>query len=484
MVTVAILTAITLLSFFGPFHDRRWDQPEVLFTMTVVVASVCMIGATVVIALADRREMAEIGLLGSALMAASVMPLVHGLTTPGVIYEQSDTFRTAAYLALPMAVATAAPLLSPRSRFGRWAARHWRDWTLMSTLVVFVTGAVLAFFPDAIVAPDPSESVTITISLGMLVALGVLSWRQLTFYEIGRRPSNLMASLSIATLAVGALLPVASSDFGPAFWWLHAAGAFGVVGACVGLVVSKRMSRSTEDILAPVLVRDPLAAFELGLSPTVHRFVADLENKDAITRDHVVRTGEMALRVGERFRLSGSELRDLGLAAMLHDIGKLDIDDEILKKPSRLTDDEYETVKFHVVEGAEMLRAEPSLASAADIVRSHHERVDGTGYPDRLGGTDIPLAARIIAVCDAFDAMTHDRQYRDAMPVNIAFAILHEHAGSQWDAEVIRQLIAVLPSMSTVDVFEGVGRHAVDETPADLIPDDIGDLLAMVDVEI
>jgi putative nucleotidyltransferase with HDIG domain len=273
--------------------------------------------------------------------------------------------------------------------------------------------------------------------------------------------------------------------YSPAFWWLHVAGAFGVLGACVGMVVSKRMSRSTQDILAPVLVRDPLAAFELGLSPLVHSFVADLENKDEITRDHVVRTSEMAIRVGERFQLSGTQLRNLGLAAMLHDVGKLHVPDEILTKPSELTVEEYETVKRHVVHGAEMLRADSTLAAAADIVRSHHERVDGGGYPDGLSGNDIPLAARIIAVCDAFDAMTHDRQYRDGVSVKMAFAVLQANSGTQWDAEVIRQMMAVFPSMPAVSALDEVGRHtAAVVTTDDGIPDDIAELLAIVDAEI
>jgi HD-GYP domain-containing protein (c-di-GMP phosphodiesterase class II) len=480
----ATVSALTLFAFVGPFSGRVWEQSQLLFSLTVVSAALCLIGATIVIAIADQREMAEIGLLGTALMAASVLPLVHGLVTPGVFYDQTGAFRTAVFLSIPMAVAVAAPLLVPRSRFGGWAARHWRDWTLLSLLAVFVTGAIVVFFPDAFVAPGPSDPITIVVSVGLVVALGSLSLRQLRFHELGGRPSNLIASLSIALLAFSALLPMVGTDYSPAFWLLHAVGAAGVLGACIGLVVTRRMSRTAQDVLGPVLARDPLAAFELGLSPVVHRFVADLEAKDEITRDHVIRTGEMALRVGERFRLSGPELRDLGLAALLHDVGKLNIPDEILKKPDRLTADEYETVKHHVVAGAEILRADPTLASAADIVRSHHERVDGTGYPDGLAGTDIPLAARIIAVCDAFDAMTHDRQYRAGMPVKLAYSVLQEHAGSQWDDEVIRQVIAVLPTMPAVSSFDDVGRHVRSSTGADELPGDIGELLEAVDAEI
>jgi HD-GYP domain-containing protein (c-di-GMP phosphodiesterase class II) len=487
---VAVLAAVSGLTVFGPVGDRTWEQPQLLFSLATVAAAACVIGATIVIALADRREMAEIGLLGTALMAASVLPLVHGLVTPDVLYDQSEAFRTAAYLTLPVAVALGAPLLLPNTVFGRWAARRWRDWTLLSLMGVFVLASVIVFFPDALTMPSPTSASTIVVTASMVAALVAFSRRQLRFFELGGRLANLVASLSLLLMSVTALLPMVQTSYSVGFWWLHVAGALGVLGVCIGLAVSKWMSRSAQDILAPVLARDPLMAFELGLSPTVHRFVADLERKDQITRDHVVRTGELALRVGERFRLSGTELRELALAAMLHDVGKVHTPDDVLQKPVRLTQAEYEVIKLHPLHGEEMLAAEPALAGAAHIVRHHHERMDGRGYPDGLAGQEIPLAARIIAACDALDAMTHDRPYRSGMPIKLAFAILREHAGSQWDPAVVEQVIAVLPTMPMISRLDEVGRgeHVFDpvrdRVPNDISEIDVSELLVAVDAEI
>lgn len=482
-VTALGLTAVAALTQFGSLGAARWEQPMLLFTLQTVTAAICIVAATIVIAIADRREMAEIGLLGSALMATSVMPLVHGLATPGVLYDETAAFRTAPFLALPIAVAVAAPLLRPHSDFGRWAARRWRDWTLLSLLGVFSIAAAVVFFPDAITTPDAGDPLTIAITLSMVAAMAVLSLRQLRFYGIGRQSANLIASLSLLALTSTALLPLSDHRYSAGSWWLHASSALGVLGVCVGLVVSKSFSKSATEILGPVLARDPLVAFELGLSPVVHAFVADLEDKDVLTRDHVVRTAEMAIRVGERFRVSARDLRDLGLAALLHDVGKLNIPDEILTKPAALTPEEYELVKLHTIDGETMLMAEPTLASAAHIVRSHHERMDGRGYPDGLAGRDIPLPSRIIAVCDALDAMTHDRQYRVGMPMKMAFAVLHEHAGTQWDPAVIDQVITVLPSMPGVPGLDEVGRHVHDDELVG-VPEDVSALLAAVDAEI
>ena len=290
-------------------------------------------------------------------------------------------------------------------------------------------------------------------------------------------------------LASTALLPLTGDDYSLAFWWLHVAGIAGVLGACIAMAVSKRMSKTAHDVLAPVLTRDPLVAFELGLSPVVHRFVASLEDKDPETRDHVIRTAEMAVRVGERFRLSARELRDLGLAALLHDIGKLETPIEILEKPSRLTNEEYAIVKRHAVDGERMLLTEPASPRSRAIVRSHHERIDGRGYPDGLTGDAIPLAARIIAVCDAFDAMTHEHRFRRALAPSMAFGVLREHATSQWDAKVIQHVMTVLPALvkrtdlSASERTSATGRKP--EIDANAIPvEDVNELLIAVDAEI
>jgi putative nucleotidyltransferase with HDIG domain len=486
---LVLIAAVTAATMTGPLGDSTFDNPEVLFSMLTVSAVACVIAATIVIALADKRELAEVGLLGSALMAASVMPLVHGLVTPGVLYDDTAAFRSSAFLSLPIAIAVAAPLLTPHAAFGRWASRRWRDWTLMCLLGVFALASVVVAYPSAIAAPDPRSPLTLAVTVGLMLCVVLLSLRQLRFYDLGGHPSNLTASLSLLLLAVTALIPVTTPEYSVAFWWLHIAGVAGVMGACAGLAVTQRMSQNALDVLAPVLVRDPLVAFELGLSPVVHRFVASLEDKDPDTRDHVIRTAEMAVRIGERYRLPARQLRDLGLAALLHDVGKLETPVEILDKPSRLTVDEYEIVKQHAVVGADMLAAEPTLASIAPIVRSHHERIDGGGYPDGLEGNAIPLASRIIAACDALDAMTHEHRFRAAMQPAMAFSVLREHAGSQWDRQVIDHVIAVFPTMAAMAGLTEVGRaeDASERARFDvnaIDAEDVNELLLAVDAEI
>lgn len=139
-------------------------------------------------------------------------------------------------------------------------------------------------------------------------------------------------------------------------------------------------------------------------------------------------------------------------AVPLYDLGMLFVDDEILDKPGPLTQEEYEEVKTHTLAGAALLSGGHSnlRQMAKRIARSHHERWDGRGYPDGLEGTEIPLAARIVAVADTFEAMTHDRPYRDALPVESAFVVIEQEAGTQFDPRVSQVALERRESLSAL----------------------------------
>jgi HD-GYP domain-containing protein (c-di-GMP phosphodiesterase class II) len=169
-----------------------------------------------------------------------------------------------------------------------------------------------------------------------------------------------------------------------------------------------------------------------------------LYEKEPDLHVHVEDVADLAVDVGRLLGLAAQELEQLHRAAQLHDIGKIAIPDDILRKPGELTEDEWTFVRRHTVVGERILTASPALRPVARIVRSTHERWDGAGYPDGLAGDRIPLAARIIAVCDAFHAMITTRPYRPAMDAADALAELERCARSQFDPDVVAQFTAVL----------------------------------------
>jgi diguanylate cyclase (GGDEF)-like protein len=162
--------------------------------------------------------------------------------------------------------------------------------------------------------------------------------------------------------------------------------------------------------------------------------------------EHISDVARLAHQTAQRLGLSVEDVRRVTLAAELHDVGKTAIPDAILNKPGPLDDDEWAFMRRHTLIGERIIRAAPSLATAAPLVRSTHERYDGTGYPDALIGDDIPLGSRIIAVCDAFSAMVSDRAYRPRLPVSEALAELRRCSGTQFQTEIVDAVCAMLES--------------------------------------
>jgi response regulator RpfG family c-di-GMP phosphodiesterase len=169
-----------------------------------------------------------------------------------------------------------------------------------------------------------------------------------------------------------------------------------------------------------------------------------LETRDAYTRGHSDRAVEFAGAVSQELGLTLEQADGLQYAAILHDIGKIGIPDNILNKPGKLTEEEFGLMKTHPVKGANILSKIPFLARMAPMVRHHHERWDGTGYPDGIAGEDIPIESRIVAVLDSYDAMTSDRIYRKAPGIEYAQDELRRCAGTKYDSRVVAAFLKVV----------------------------------------
>jgi HD-GYP domain-containing protein (c-di-GMP phosphodiesterase class II) len=201
--------------------------------------------------------------------------------------------------------------------------------------------------------------------------------------------------------------------------------------------------------MTPRFGRTAVKNDETLLAATVDVLAGTLGLRDGNTGEHSDRVVDVAQRIGERLGLGRRELRDLGYAARLHDIGKVGVPDLVLHKPGPLDDDERELIKGHSVWGADLVGRIPGLEDVARIVRHHHERYDGAGYPDKLAGRDIPLSSRILTVADAYVAMTENRPYRRARPRFEVDREFRDCSGKQFDpyvVEALREVAAAPPT--------------------------------------
>lgn len=221
------------------------------------------------------------------------------------------------------------------------------------------------------------------------------------------------------------------------------------------------------DLVANIRLHHELRQISVDL---VRSLVCTIDQKDPYTSGHSLRVGYYAKRLGEELGIKGQELQMLEWSALLHDVGKIGIRDDVLKKPGKLTDEEFAHIKEHPVRSYDVVKRVPQLRSALDGIRHHHERYDGKGYPDGLAGEGIPLQARIIQVADIFDALTSSRAYRKAFDWEKALSIIAEESGTVVDPELGRVFIRMIRRefQGKPEAWEAMTRYGSQEGGGDV----------------
>jgi putative two-component system response regulator len=204
------------------------------------------------------------------------------------------------------------------------------------------------------------------------------------------------------------------------------------------------LGRAIHQALERFRLRDQLQ----GAEEVIFNLAAAVEAKDPTTEGHLHRMAEYAVRLGQEMALDTPQLEALRISGVLHDVGKMGVSESILAKPGPLDDFEWEEMRRHPVIGEEICTTLRHVRDIRPVIRHHHERIDGQGYPDGLRGAQIPVLARVISAVDAFDAMSSDRPYRDALPCDQILEQLKEGSGSQWDPDIVSTLIGLIEAES------------------------------------
>jgi hypothetical protein len=447
--TIVLLAA---LSAFGPLlvtlavGARPFALSGVAHCVGVGVgAGFATLAAYAVAAVGVRRGDARTVLVAVAFAAMGAILAVHGLVTPGILVQNTNLSPITGGATVPVGAAILALGTIPGFAVPARIPVLLRASVLISAVVL--AASIVGLVDPAVVPAVPAARSTGAIALLIIggACLILVTVRAARTWLLTRRSSDLAVVAGVAWLGA-ALVGATLFRYDQLGWWLghgFEIAAIGLVGATVALDLRRTAASRplTGDLPATALVRDA----EQFLGARVSSLLLDLQRADRSTGEHTRRVALNAVLVGEALGLSRGRLRGLALGGMLHDIGKLGVPVAILQKPGALDPAERAAIERHPALGAAMLDQLGGFGpDVRSLVLDHHERPDGAGYPRGLFGDALSLDARILAVCDVFDALVSERPYREAWPVDRALATIVAGAGTQFDPLCVRALSDVV----------------------------------------
>lgn len=406
------------------------------------VAAVAAVGLTVVGA---RRGDTRTMVVGTAFAVMAALLALHGLSTPGVWFGQNGVVAVTGGATLPAGALILAVSVLPLPR----VLRNVLPFLLVEgalLAVVLALGASALAWPSllpAVPAPGGRDALAL-LAVGM-VAFAVVGVRAVRTFLLTRRLLDLAVVVGLAWLAT-ALVPALTMTYDDLGWWIgHEVELDGILAVGVAVAIDLARAAQSRPLAGDLTATELVAAEDVFLGSQVRALTVTLAEKDEYTERHTRRVALRAVQVGDQLGLSRSRLRTLAIGGLVHDIGKLSIPDAILKKPGPLDDDEYATVQEHAERGYKLLNELGGFSQAVrDLVRDHHERLDGRGYPRGLVADQLGLDTRILAVCDVYDALISKRVYRDAWSEDEALAFLRAEAGTAFDERCVEALARVV----------------------------------------
>lgn len=458
MLVGPLLASLVALAMFlvlleSPQLDPRLAAPRFHFWLVSLTSFLALVLAMVVAVVGARVRDARVVHLGAGFAGLAGFFTLHGLATPGFIIGPSDVTGVAAQLSVgSLAVwMFVAAYLRPSRQPGNFL------WLLLAWLAVLLTAIALGllrpewtrFVP---VDQAPLRWFATAVVLLLLMAAGM---RFLEGYRLSRSGIHLVMLYVVGWVAVSQLIMVTGEVF-QLSWWLYHALLLVAVLSMLLMVGRQLVAGRLDSGLRALLSDDAERRLEYGLRPEVKALVVATEAKDGYTAGHMQRVANYAVRLGIEMGVDPDDLRSLAQAGLVHDVGKIEVPDAVLNKPGSLSEDEFGLIRSHPVVGVRIGRELGMQRSELEIIRHHHERWDGTGYPDGLAGSDIPRLARILAVVDVHDAVTSDRSYRSALAADEALELIEEGAGTSFDPEVV----------AAWSTMQDSSRGAIDRQPA------------------
>jgi HD-GYP domain-containing protein (c-di-GMP phosphodiesterase class II) len=441
MLLFAVLMAV-------PDWDKNVGSQQFHFYVVSITALAAAFACGLIVWLTQSLRETRLVFLGLAFLSIAAIFSVHGLGSGGIIHDHvHNALRVSSWLSVfsgGLLIALSAMRLSGDAE--EWLKRNGSVLVGSIALLLGVYIGVSMFIADTWLDWVPIEDRALQlVATALTLSLLVFSAQRYLQAFLFTRLLSQWAMVGALVLLMEVQVSLTFGRYWQYSWWLYH-GTYAVAFAVLftGWFVEAKRAGSIRVIAEALSMRDAIGLLNRGHAQPIADLVDAIEWKDLYTLGHVRRVASYAVMMGKELGLSTLELRSLALGAQMHDVGKIGVPDRILLKPGPLTPEEFAEIKEHVGRGYDIAMKVDVLRPVTDAIRYHHERWDGTGYPERLAGEAIPLHARIVSVADAFDAMTSGRSYQPAVSKEAALEELRDKAGTQFDPRCVQAFATAL----------------------------------------
>jgi putative nucleotidyltransferase with HDIG domain len=434
---IAIILPYIIFECFrkGLIVDPYYIMPKGHF---YIVSSVAVLSTIIAIAIGvagKRLRNIKVSFLALSYISLAEMFALHGLSTPGFLLHDTNLPSVASQLSVIFATIwlwlSSFPsdnkLIEVLSRRERYLLPVW-------IIILSIFGIISMSYPTIInFVPVNVKPLNWVVAACTIILNLIVIYRYYQSYRFSQFPLQISIVYSSGCLIVSQLIMVSGEMWRLSWWMYHLLLLLSMIVMILGLVKQYAVRGNFIGAIRALFTNDPFERITSCISQSVKALIIATEKKDQYTAGHTFRVTLYALMLGKELQLKPEQLKALAQGSLVHDVGKISIPDVILNKPSRLSTDERMVIEQHPVHGYEMCRELGFMKEELNIIRSHHEKWNGTGYPDQLRGEEISLLARIVAVADVYDALTSERAYRNALPHSEAINFLIENKGEHFD---------------------------------------------------
>jgi putative nucleotidyltransferase with HDIG domain len=462
----SVLISLLLYIFLRiyPGTNAMWILPRFHFYVVSITLVLATISSIVIGRTGSRLRDTNVLLLSLGLLSLSGCFLVHGLSTQGFIIPDAHHL---AGVSSQIALSTCAGwmylstfpsdhrLIRHISKYRNQFIWGWLALIIALNIIALIAPQISDFIPLDV---TPLNYTFAVLTIGFYVWVGIRYFRQ---YQLAGFPMHGAIVYGSILLSITEFIMVTTMMWTPAWWLYHVILVASTAILLSGVIAQYKSNVFVSQIFHQNLLANSRERFRINISNSMQNLIHATEKKDPYTVGHNFRVAMYALQLARTMGI-GAELQSaLVRGGVIHDVGKIYVPGEILNKPGKLTPEERIIIEQHPVTGYEMCRYIGFMAEELGVIRFHHEKWDGTGYPDKLKGTQIPLLARILAVADVYDALTSHRAYRKPWPHERAMQVIQEGAGTHFDPDCVLAWIRLCNSDEWVNPEVAESLHKI-----------------------